>query len=239
MTPSITRPMTPARPSLSRLAARAVLALLVQALVLTGCASMTETQRGTAQGAGIGATAGAVIGAVTAGGNVGRSAATGAAAGAAIGAIGGYVWSKRMEEQRQQMEQASKGTGIDVARTQDNRIKLNIPADAGFAINRADIQPNLRTVLDKFASSMNQHAVTTIEIVGHTDSTGGPRINEPLSVARANATRDYLASRGVSPTRISTSGMAERQPIASNDTEAGRAQNRRVEIFIAEAGPPG
>jgi outer membrane protein OmpA-like peptidoglycan-associated protein len=126
-----------------------------------------------------------------------------------------------------------------VGRTQDNRIKLNIPADAGFATNRADIQPNLRTVLDKFATSMNQHAVTTIQIVGHTDSTGGPQINEPLSVARANATRDYLTSRGVSPTRISTSGMAERQPTATNDTEAGRAQNRRVEIFIAEAAPQG
>lgn len=239
MTSSMTSSLTPAWASLSRLAARAVLALLAPALVLTGCANMTETQRGTAQGAGIGATAGAVIGAVTAGGNVGRSAATGAAAGAAIGAIGGYFWSKRMEEQRQQMEQATKGTGIDVARTQDNRIKLNIPADAGFAINRADIQPPLRAVLDKFATSMNQHAVTTIQIVGHTDSTGGPQINEPLSMARAGATRDYLVSRGVSPTRISTSGMAERQPVASNDTEAGRAQNRRVEIFIAEASPPG
>lgn len=231
--------MTHAMTSRSRLAACATLAFLVPALALSGCANMTETQKGTAKGAGIGATAGAVIGAVTAGGNVGRSAATGAAAGAAIGAIGGYVWSKRMEEQRQQMEQASRGTGIDVGRTADNRIKLNIPADAGFATNRADIQPNLRAVLDKFAASMNQHAVTTIQIVGHTDSTGGPQINEPLSVARANATRDYLASRGVSPTRISTSGMAERQPVATNDTEAGRAQNRRVEIFIAEAAPPG
>jgi outer membrane protein OmpA-like peptidoglycan-associated protein len=227
--------MTP----LSRLGARAVLALVAPVLILSGCANMSETQSGTAKGAGIGAAAGAAIGAVTAGGNRGRSAGTGAAVGAAVGALGGYVWSKRMEEQRQQMEQASRGTGIDVDRTQDNRIKLNIPADAGFATNRADIQPNLRTVLEKFATSMNQHAVTTIQIVGHTDATGGPQINEPLSVARANATRDFLASRGVSPTRISTSGMAERQPVASNDSEAGRAQNRRVEIYIAEAGPQG
>ncbi len=220
--------------TLSRHAARVTAALVLTVVVFTGCANMNETQRGTATGAGIGAAAGAAIGAVTAGGNRGRSAGTGAAVGAAVGALGGYVWSKRMEEQRQQMEQASRGTGIDVARTQDNRIKLNIPADAGFATNRADLQPNLRAVLDKFATTMTQHPETSIQVVGHTDSTGGPQVNEPLSVARANATRDYLASRGVSPTRMSTSGMAERQPVASNDTEAGRAQNRRVEIYVAE-----
>jgi outer membrane protein OmpA-like peptidoglycan-associated protein len=221
---------------LSRRAARTAVALVLPTVVFTGCANMSETQRGTATGAGIGAAAGAAIGAVTAGGNRGRSAGTGAAVGAAVGALGGYVWSKRMEEQRQQMEQASRGTGIDVARTQDNRIKLNIPADASFATNRADLQPNLRAVLDKFATTMNQHTVTTIQIVGHTDSTGGPQINEPLAMARANATRDFLASRGVAPARMSTSGMAERQPVASNDTDVGRAQNRRVEIYVAE--PP-
>lgn len=205
------------------------------ALALAGCADMTETQKDTAKGAAIGAAAGTVIGAVTAGGNVGRSAATGAAVGAAAGAIGGYVWSKQMEDQRRKMEQQSAGTGIDVSRTPDNRLKLNIPADAGFAINRSDIQPGLRAVLDRFAGTMNEHRVTTIQIVGHTDSTGGPSINEPLSVARANATRDYLVSRGVAATRITTAGHGEREPVASNQTEAGRAQNRRVEIYVAEA----
>ena len=207
------------------------------ALLATGCQNMSETQRGTATGAGIGAVAGGVIGAATAGGNRGRSTGTGAAVGAAVGALGGYIWSKRMEEQRQKMEQASAGTGIDVSRTPDNRLKLNIPSDAGFATNRADIQPNLRSVLDRFAGTMNEHQVTTIQIVGHTDATGGPQINEPLSVARANATRDYLASRGVAPTRMSTAGQGARQPVASNDTDPGRAQNRRVEIYIAEAAP--
>src|SRR5690606_2225219 len=116
------------------------------AFALAGCANMTETQRGTATGAGIGAVAGAAIGAATAGGNRGRSAATGAAVGAGVGAIGGYIWSKKMEEQRQKMEQASQGTGIDVTRTADNRLKLNIPADAGFDTNKSEIKPSLAAV---------------------------------------------------------------------------------------------
>jgi outer membrane protein OmpA-like peptidoglycan-associated protein len=124
-----------------------------------------------------------------------------------------------------------------VTQTADNRLRANIPADAGFDTGRSDIKPSLRGVLDQFAGTMNQHTVTTIEIVGHTDSTGNDAINDPLSVARASATRDYLVSRGVSPQRISTAGRGSRQPVASNDTPAGRAQNRRVEIFIAEAAP--
>jgi outer membrane protein OmpA-like peptidoglycan-associated protein len=203
-------------------------------LALAGCESMTETQKGTAAGAGIGAVAGAAIGAATAGGNRGKSAATGAAVGAAAGALGGYIWSKKMEESRQKMEVASKGTGIDVTRTADNRLKLNIPTDAGFDTGKAAITPALARVLDRFAVTLNEHAVTTIAIIGHTDSTGSEAVNNPLSIARAQATRDYLASRGVAPGRMTVDGRGEREPIASNDTEAGRAANRRVEIYIAE-----
>lgn len=213
------------------------LTLTLTALLVSGCANMTETQKGTATGAGIGAVAGGLIGAATAGGHRGRSAATGAAVGAAAGAVGGYVWSKKMEEQRARMAEAAHGTGIDVSRTADNRLKLNIPADAGFDVGRTEIRPALATVLTQFASTLNQHNVTTISIVGHTDSTGSDAINNPLSVERANATRDYLTARGVAPGRISTAGRGEREPLANNDTEAGRAQNRRVEIFIAEAAP--
>jgi outer membrane protein OmpA-like peptidoglycan-associated protein len=202
---------------------------------VAGCANMTETQKGTATGAGIGAAAGGVIGAATAGGNRGRSATTGAAAGAAIGALGGYIWSKKMEEQRAKMAEASKGTGIDVSKTADNRLKLNIPADAGFDLGRADVKPALGGVLTRFASTLNEHAVTAITIVGHTDNTGSEAVNNPLSIHRANATRDYLMARGVQMNRITTAGHGEREPIASNDNDAGRAQNRRVEIYIAEA----
>ena len=212
----------------------AVLVFAVLALTVTGCANMNETQRGTATGAGIGAVAGGLLGAATAGGHRGRSAATGAAVGAAAGAIGGYVWSKKMEEQRAQMAEASRGTGIDVSRTADNRLKLNIPADAGFDVGRTEIRPALGTALSQFASTLNQHTVTTLSIVGHTDNTGSDAVNDPLSVERANATRDFIAARGVAPGRISTAGRGEREPITSNDTPAGRAQNRRVEIYIAE-----
>lgn len=221
--------------TIGRAPARAAAAVAAIAFALAGCANMTETQRGTATGAGIGAVAGAAIGAATAGGNRGRSAATGAAVGAGVGAIGGYIWSKKMEEQRQKMEQASQGTGIDVTRTADNRLKLNIPADAGFDTNKSEIKPSLAAVLDKFASTMNEHTVTTVQIIGHTDSTGTDAINNPLSLARAESTRNYLVSRGVASQRISTAGRGKYEPVATNDTPAGRAMNRRVEIYIGEA----
>lgn len=217
--------------------AQVVTVVIAGALAIAGCADMTETQKGTATGAGIGAASGAVIGAATAGGNVGRSAATGAVIGTAVGALGGYIWSKNMEESRKKMEQASQGTGIDVARTADNRLKLNIPADAGFDTSRAEIKPVLGTVLTKFATTLNEHPVTTIAVIGHTDSTGSDVVNDPLSLARAQSTRDYLVGHGVAGGRISVNGRGEHEPIASNDTASGRAANRRVEIYIAEAAP--
>jgi len=217
--------------------ATAVALLVAGAVALAGCADMTETQQGAAVGAGVGMTTGAVIGAATAGGNVGRSAATGAVIGTAAGALGGYIWSKKMEESKKQMEQASQGTGIDVTRTPDNRLKLKIPADAGFDTNHSDIRPMLAGVLGKFAVTMNQHPVTTIAVVGHTDSTGTDPINDPLSLARAQSTRNYLVEHGVAGNRISVSGRGEHEPIASNDTPVGRAANRRVEIYMAEAAP--
>ncbi len=218
-------------------ATRFVAALAAGAIAMAGCADMTQTQKGTAAGAGIGAAGGAAIGAATAGGHTGRSAATGAAIGAAAGALGGYIWSKKMEESRQKMEQAAQGTGIDVSKTADNRLKLNIPSDAGFDTNRADIKPALRTVLDKFATTLNEHTVTTVAVIGHTDSTGSDAVNNPLSLSRARSTRDYLVNHGVAATRITIDGRGEHEPIASNDTESGRAANRRVEIYIAEAAP--
>src|SRR5690242_12485076 len=114
---------------------------LVLALSVAGCADMTETQKGTAKGAGIGAAAGAVVGALA---NGGKGAAIGAAVGAGAGAVAGNVWSKRMEQQKQQMEQATAGTGVAVSKTEDNRLKLDIPSDISFDKGRADIQPNFR-----------------------------------------------------------------------------------------------
>ncbi|HUX30317.1 MAG TPA: OmpA family protein [Thiobacillus sp.] len=201
---------------------------------LSGCANMTETQKTSGTGAGIGAVAGAVIGAATAGGHTGKSAATGAAIGAAVGAGGGYLWSKHMEKQKVEMEQATQGTGISVSQTADNQLKLDIPSDVSFDTNRYEIKSNLRPILDRFATTLNQNPVTMVTIIGHTDSTGTDAINNPLAVNRAASTRDYLVARGVATNRIAIDGRGSREPIADNNTVEGRAKNRRVEIFVAE-----
>jgi outer membrane protein OmpA-like peptidoglycan-associated protein len=212
---------------------KSIAAATIVALAAGGCADMTATQRGTATGAGVGAGLGAILGASTGGGGGGR-AAGGAALGAAAGAVIGNIWSKHMEQQKQQMEQATRGTGVQVSQTADNRLKLEIPSDVSFDTNRADIKPNFRPILDRFATTLNENPATTVTVIGHTDSTGGAAVNEPLSINRAASTRDYLSARGVNPGRIAIQGRGERDPVASNDDPAGRARNRRVEIYVAE-----
>lgn len=204
---------------------------LAVALAVSGCANMSETDAGTAKGAGIGAAAGAVLGGATGG----RSGAgKGAVIGAAIGAIGGNIWSRRMEEKRQQMEEATKDTGVEVTRTPDNQLKLEVPADISFATNSAAIEPRLRGVLEQFAGGLSQQNHTLLRVIGHTDSSGNDSINNPLSQARADSVRSFLSDRGVAAQRIETAGRGSREPVASNDTAEGRARNRRVEIFLRE-----
>lgn len=207
------------------------LTTLAATVALGGCANMTETQQGTAKGAAIGAAAGAVLGAVTGGS---KSATTGAVLGAGAGALGGYIWSKKMEEQKAAMEKATAGTGIAVSQTNDNRLKLDVPADAGFDVGRSAVSPTLARVLDQFAGTLQQNTVTQVSIIGHTDSTGSDAVNNPLSVDRANSARDYLIARGVAATRFATEGRGAREPVADNGTAEGRAKNRRVEIYVAE-----
>lgn len=201
--------------------------VLAGAIALAGCETMDERQRGTAQGAAIGAVAGAVIGKAT-----GGKAGTGAVAGAAVGAIAGNLWSKRMQDKQRTMEQATQGTGIEVARTEDNQLRVNVPSDISFAVGRADLQPALRPVLDQFAQGLD--ATTVVRIVGHTDSTGSDAINEPLSLERARTVSNYLQDRGVPASRLEIAGRGSREPVADNTTPEGRAQNRRVEIFLRE-----
>lgn len=207
---------------------------MIAALVLSGCANMSETQKGTTKGAAIGAGTGAVIGAIA---GKGKGAAIGAAVGAGAGAIAGNVWSKRMEEQKRQMEEATQGTGVQVSQTEDNQLKLNIPSDISFASGKADIQPNFRTVLDNFATTLKNNPSTLITIIGHTDNTGSDAINNPLSVNRAANTRDYLTARGIAASRFTINGRGSHEPLVANDTPANRAKNRRVEIFVAEPAP--
>lgn len=210
---------------------QSAIVLTATALLLAGCENMSQREKDTAKGAGIGAVGGAVLGGLIGGK---KGAVTGAAIGGVGGAIAGNVWSKKMEEKRLAMEQATRGTGIYVVRTADNQLKLNIPSDSGFAIGSATVQPQLRTVLDSFSNGLASEPGWMVTVVGHTDSTGSDAINEPLSVNRANGVRDYLIGRGVPPGRIATSGMGSRAPIADNGTTSGRASNRRVEIFLRE-----
>jgi outer membrane protein OmpA-like peptidoglycan-associated protein len=206
---------------------RRIALLTIAAAALAGCETMSERQRGTAQGAAIGAVAGAVLGSAT-----GGSAGTGAVVGGAVGAVAGNLWSKRMEEKRAAMERATAGTGIEVARTADNQLKVNVPSDISFDTGRADLKPALRPVLDQFAQGLDAGVV--VRIVGHTDSTGNDAINDPLSLERARTVRNYLEDRRVPGSRLEIVGRGSREPVADNGSDAGRAKNRRVEIFLRE-----
>ena len=212
---------------------KSTIGVLALTLAAAGCADMSATQQGTATGAGIGAGLGGILGAATGGGGGGR-AVGGAAIGGALGAVLGNVWSTRMEAQKRSMEQATQGTGVQVTQTADNRLKLEVPSDISFDVGRADIRPDFRAVLDKFAVTLNENPATTVTIIGHTDNTGSDAINNPLSLQRAARTRDYLTTRGVSPGRFNIDGRGSHEPLVANNSEANRARNRRVEIFVAE-----
>jgi len=201
-----------------------IVALCASALLVGGCANMSDTQRNSAIGGGLGALAGAAIG----------DSKGAAVVGAGVGALGGYIWTTQMAKKKAAMEQATAGTGVEVTRTADNQLKLNIPSDISFDTGQSTIKPNLRPVLDQFAQGLNAEPNAEIRIIGHTDSTGSDAINNPLSVNRAASARNYLTQRGVDGRRIRIDGRGSYEPVANNNSEAGRAQNRRIEIYLAE-----
>jgi outer membrane protein OmpA-like peptidoglycan-associated protein len=123
------------------------------------------------------------------------------------------------------------GTGVDVVRKGDN-ITLDMPGGVTFAFNSSDLNAQFYPVLDKVAATLTEYDKTVIEVAGHTDSVGSDAYNQQLSEKRANSVASYLSSRGVNRTRVVTVGAGEAHPVATNDTEEGRAQNRRVEITI-------
>jgi outer membrane protein OmpA-like peptidoglycan-associated protein len=209
-----------------------IIVAVMAAFALTGCANMSETQKGTTKGAAIGAGVGAVVGAVA---GKGKGAAIGAAVGAGVGAVADNVWSKKMEAQKQEMEAATQGTGVQVTQTADNQLKLEIPSDISFAVGSARVDSTFQSVLDTFATGLVQNPVATLTIIGHTDSSGSDAINNPLSLNRANSVRDYLGTKGVVSSRISTEGRGSREPLVANDTKANMAKNRRVEIYVKES----
>lgn len=188
----------------------------------------------TAMGAGIGAAAGAGIGALATK-KRGKGALIGAAIGAAAGGGIGYYMDRQEKALREQLQ----GTGIDVQRQGDN-ILLNMPNQVTFAFDSANLTPNAMSALNSVGGVLNQYPETTVDIIGHTDSIGSDAYNQGLSERRAYSVQGYLTQQGVASQRMAARGMGERMPVASNDSEAGRAQNRRVEISIRPTGnvPP-
>ncbi len=151
--------------------------------------------------------------------------------GAGIGGLAGAGIGAYMDKQERDLRARTAGTDVQVTREGDNLV-LNIPSGITFAYDSADVQPQFKRTLDQVADTLAQYNQTYIDVYGHTDSTGSDAYNQTLSERRATSVADYLAGRGVQAARIGTRGFGESQPIASNDTDAGRAANRRVEVKI-------
>ncbi|WP_153099783.1 OmpA family protein [Paraburkholderia hayleyella] len=203
---------------------------VVAGTLLAGCASQqgNDAAVGTGLGAGIGAGIGALIGG-------GKGAAIGAGVGAAAGGITGYNW----QAIRNKLSGATAGTGTQITEQPDGSLKLNIPSSVTFATNSYAIKPSFAPVLDQVAQTLAQNPEITAQVVGYTDSTGRPAYNQTLSVNRAQSVTNYLAQRGIAAQRLSAEGRGETQPVGDNNTEAGRAQNRRVEVFLRAVSQPG
>lgn len=179
-----------------------------------------------AKGAGIGAAAGAVAGLLTKGDKL-ENALIGAGVGALAGGGVGYY----MDVQEAKLRQRMQGTGVTVTRVGDN-ITLNMPGNITFAHNSSDLNAQFFSALDGVSMVLKEYDKTVIEVAGHTDSTGSDQYNMQLSQQRAQAVANYLSSHGVKTQRLITVGAGETRPVASNDTDPGRAANRRVELTI-------
>ena len=197
--------------------------------ILAGCA--TQQQSNTAAGTGIGAALGAGIGALAGGG---KGAAIGAGVGALAGGVTGYNW----QAIRNKLSGASRGTGTQVTEQPDGSLKLNIPSNVTFATNSYQINPALYPTLNELATQMQQHPELVAEVRGYTDSTGSTQLNQRLSQNRAQSVATYLSQHGVAPNRLGAEGYGPSNPVADNGTEAGRAQNRRVEVYLRATSQP-
>ena len=204
---------------------------LALSLIVVSCTT-TNPETGKTQaskttiGAGAGAAAGAVLGQII--GKDTKGTVIGTAAGAAVGAVIGNVFDKQEAKLREDL----KGTGVEVTRTAEGEIKLVAPENVTFATNSSTISSRFTNTLDSIASVLKEYPDSNITVSGHTDSTGNDAINNPLSVNRANSVANYLKQQGIASSRITAVGYGSKQPIASNSTSEGRAQNRRVEIKI-------
>lgn len=213
------------------------LAALAAALTVftSGCATYTgqtndpndpnRTQRGALIGAAIGAAAGLLSG------DDAVERRQRAMVGAGVGALAGGAVGAYQDRQEAELRRETAGTGIDVTRDGDV-IKLNLPDGVTFDFAKYDLKPQFYPALNTIASTLKEYNQTIVEVSGHTDSIGSDAANQLLSERRANAVSSYLIGQGVVRERFEVVGMGERYPVASNDTDSGRALNRRVEIRL-------
>ena len=203
--------------------------------MLAGCASYTgqtsdpndpnRTKRGALIGAAIGAAAG-----LLSGGDATERRQR-AMVGAGIGGLAGGGIGAYQDRQEAELRRQTAGTGIDVSREGDT-IKLNLPDGVTFDFNRADLKPQFYSALNNVASTLREYNQTIVEVSGHTDSIGTDAVNQRLSEQRAASVGNYLAGQGVQRERLEIVGFGKTRPVASNDSESGRALNRRVEIRV-------
>lgn len=209
-----------------------ITSLTALTLVAAGCAApQTRTQKGAIYGTGIGAAAGAGLGQA-----IGRSTEStliGAGIGAAVGGLAGGTIGRYMDNQEAAMRQNLAGVeGASIQRSA-NVLAVTFKSDIMFDTNSSVVKSGAFDEINRVARVLNQYPETTMRIAGHTDSTGAETYNQQLSERRAEAVKQALAGQGVSPARMTAVGFGESQPIADNNTEAGRQMNRRVTITIA------
>lgn len=214
------------------------LATILAASAIAGCAQNPQTGGSTGTAGGNSTTWGALLGAGA--GALGGYFSSGndddrrknAIIGAGIGALAGGAVGNYMDRQEAELRQDLQGTGVGVERQGDN-ILLTMPNQVTFGFDQATVQSQFFPVLTNVATTLTQYPSTFIDIVGHTDSVGTDSYNMELSQRRAQAVASYLMGKGVQGQRLVVRGVGEQFPVASNDTDAGRAQNRRVEILIS------
>lgn len=200
-------------------------------LGISGCGSMTNTAKGGLLGGGGGAAIGAGIGALI---GKGKGAAIGAAIGAVAGTTAGVLIGKKMDKQAKELAQIQ-GAQVDTITDQNHLKAIKVTFDGGilFATGKSALSQSAKNSLTQFATSLQNNPQTNVQIYGHTDNTGSLAVNQRLSKERANSVLTYLMNSGVASSRMVSDGFDYQYPVASNDTEAGRAQNRRVEIYIS------
>ena len=210
-----------------------ILVAVATGLLSTTAACVTDPNTGERRvsRAAIGAVGGAVGGYLLGDLVGGRRDRTERIIGTGIGALAGGAVGAYMDRQEQELRRQTAGSGVEIERRGDELV-LTMPSGITFAFDRYDVQPQFRPTLDRVAEVLGDYPQTMIDIYGHTDSVGADAYNQTLSENRARAVADYLSMQGVNKVRMATLGYGETQPIADNETESGRAANRRVEIRI-------